>query len=617
MSLRIGIDIGGTFTDLVGFDPAGGQMYEHKVLTTPDEPAAGILKGIREMLAEAGLSPDILHDADILHGTTLVTNALIEQKGRPTALLTTRGAGDVLETGKENRYDPYDRLLKRPEPLVPRWRRHQINERLLADGSVRTELDRAQVARTLEALADEGVEAVAVCFLHSYADAGHEQAVREIAESLGLRLYISLSSDIAPEIGEWERVMTTTANAYIQPIVEGYLGQLRQALTEAGHRGRFYLMWSDGGLASAGATQAAPIRLLESGPAAGALAAGHFARSMDLPRVIAFDMGGTTAKICLITDGDPVRAPSFEVGRVHRDKRGSGLPVRVPSIQMLEIGAGGGSLAAADDLGFLKVGPQSAGAEPGPACYGLGGTEATVTDANLLLGYLPTESRLAGGLRLDSAKAETAVAEVAHRIGLSTQEAAVGVRRIVTSNMAQATQLHVTERGEDPRDYVLMAFGGASPLHAYDVARSLGIGRVVVPRGAGVLCSFGFLTARVGLETIQTLITPVRAVNTQLVQDTFAQLSRKAIDVLASAGVPADQSVLTYSLDMRYAGQGFEIQVAVPGPDGLDESRVTEAFNRTYFERYGVDHEGEPEIRACRIRAEGPDPAVPISTPVQ
>jgi len=608
MTLRIGVDVGGTFTDFVAYDTQTGALHEHKLLTTPQDPAAAILQGIREMLANGGYEPEAVAEAEILHGTTLVTNALIERKGRPIALLVTEGARDVIETGRENRYDPYDRMLVRPAPLVPRGLRREISERMIAGGKVHRPLDRDQAARALHGLAAEGVEAVAVSFLHSYVNPAHERAVREIAESLGLRLYLSLSSDVAPEIGELERTMTTAANAYIQPIVDSYLRNLLEQLRRVGHRGRFFLMWSDGGLASVESTLRAPVRLLESGPAAGALAAGHFAARMAFDRVIAFDMGGTTAKICLVRDARPSRTDSFEVGRVHLNKHGSGTPLRVPSIHMLEIGAGGGSLAQIDSLGLLKVGPQSAGANPGPACYGLGGAEATVTDANLLLGYLSPDKSLAGGVTIDVDRARAAFAALGERLEMPADEVAFGARRIVTENMAQAVKLHVTERGEDPREYTLMAFGGAAPLHAYDVAQSLGIRRVVIPRGAGVLSAFGFLTAHIGLELVQTFIGSLKTLDTAALRATLLDLRARAVEALASAGVAEDQGRFQFILDMRYQGQGYEIQVPLGATIDVEPERLATAFTKAYEERYGVVHDGTHEIRACRLRAEGPDP---------
>lgn len=607
--LRIGIDVGGTFTDFVAYDPVRKQLFENKVLTTPHAPTDAMLRGLRELLDTAGLGTDALQDAVIIHGTTLVTNALIERRGSDIALITTQGAGDILETGKGNRYDPYDRLLEKPDPLVRRGLRKMLSERVLADGSVYRELDDAEVHKTLSELADAGVKAVAVCLLHSYANAAHERRVREIAQELGLNLYITLSSDVAPELGEFERMTTSTANAYIQPIAEGYLQTLQHALRDAGHGGAFYLMWSDGGLAGVEATLQAPIRLLESGPAAGALAVRHLAKQQQVERVLAFDMGGTTAKLCLVRHGEPSRSASFEIGRVHRNKPGSGTTVKVPSIHMLEIGAGGGSLGRLDDLNLLKVGPHSAGADPGPACYGQGGLEPTVTDANLLLGYLSEEATLAGGLALKRDLAEHAVNKVADEAGLTSEDVAVGMRRIVTENMAQAAQLHVTELGEDPREFVLMAFGGAAPLHAFDIAKRLGIGKVVLPKRAGVLSAFGFLTAHVGLERVQSFVSELKQLELAQLQNTFSELREHALATLHSADVAEQDITWQYALDMRYRGQGYDVQVPVDIND-LDREKLEQAFRDAYAQRYGLGQDSAVEVRACRLVAQAPEPVL-------
>ena len=606
-ALRIGIDVGGTFTDFVAYDPQLGKLFENKVLTTPSQPTQAILAGLKTLLEEVGI--ERLENAVIIHGTTLITNALITRSGKSPALITTKGAGDILETGKGNRYDPYDRMLERPAPLVPRRLRKMVAERSLADGSVYKALDEAEVKRVFEALSEEGVEAVAVCLLHSYANARHEERIRDIAEEMGLKLYLSLSSSLSPELGEYERMTTTAANAYIQPIAEGYLAELREALQNLGHAGRFYLMWSDGGLASVEATLEMPIRLLESGPAAGALAVRHLAKDLGLERALAFDMGGTTAKICLIRGGEPGRSPSFEIGRVHRNKPGSGTTVKVPSIHMLEIGAGGGSIGQLDDLGLLKVGPNSAGADPGPACYGLGGAEPTVTDANLLLGYLSEDAALAGGLELDKQLAERAVAPLAESAGLNAHDIAVGIRRIVTENMAQAAQLHVTELGEDPRDYTLVAFGGAAPLHAFDIARALGIRQVVLPGRAGVLSAFGFLTARVGLERVQSFISSVDELDLDALAAVMNALKSKAVATLASGGVAEQAAHFAFALDMRYRGQGYDVQVPVE-PSVLSREALQEVFRAAYSGRYGQGQAGVVEVRACRLSAHGPEPEV-------
>ena len=607
MGLRIGIDVGGTFTDFVAFDPDTQKFFENKVLTTPGQPTLGIVAGLKMLLQEAKLSSRVLADATIIHGTTLITNALITRSGQSPALITSKGAGDIIETGKGNRYDPYDRMLERPDPLVPRTLRKMLSERSLADGSIYKALDEAEVRTTFKTLEAEGVKAVAVCLLHSYANAQHEKRIRAIAQEMGLKLYLSLSSDISPELGEYERMTTTAANAYIQPIAEGYLADLQKALRALGHQGAFYLMWSDGGLAAIDVTLRAPIRLLESGPAAGALAVSYFAKNLNLDRALAFDMGGTTAKICLIRNAEPSRSSSFEIGRVHRNKPGSGTTVKVPSIHMLEIGAGGGSIASMDDLGFLKVGPQSAGADPGPVSYDVGGEALTVTDANLVLGYLSEEASLAGGLKLNKAKAQRVAEDLGLAANLTAHEVAVGIRRIITENMAQAAQLHVTESGEDPRDYTLLAFGGAAPLHAFDVARALGIRKVILPRRAGVLSAFGFLTARVGFEQVQSFLSTTAELDTTALVRLAETLKAKAIESLASGGVAPQDMSFEFMLDMRYQGQGYDIQVGIV-PNELDGSSLEQAFEKAYSARYGQSQDARVEIRALRLSAYGAEP---------
>jgi 5-oxoprolinase (ATP-hydrolysing) len=608
-ALRIGIDVGGTFTDLSLFDPVAGRLHHHKVLTTPRDPVEGIISGVQGLLSLAGRGPEALEGATIVHGTTLATNALIERRGGRVALLTTAGARDVLETGKENRYDPYDRLLVRPEPLVPRERRIEIEERVLPDGRVLTPLEEGEVEAALRRCVADGVETVAVCFLHSYANPGHEHAVRAIAERLELPLAVTLSSELAPLLGEFERVTTTVANAYVLRIVDRYLRALRAALGAIGHTGPFFLMWSDGGFASIEATLAAPLRLLESGPAAGALATCTIAQELGAGRVIAFDMGGTTAKMTLVKGGEAERTSTFEVGRVHRHRPGSGLTVRLPSIHMLEIGAGGGSIGHLDELGLLAVGPESAGAEPGPACYGLGGDRPTVTDANLVLGYLSAEARLAGDLRLRSELSREAMNSVGTMTGQSEVEVARRIRYVVTETMAQAVKLHVTEGGDDPAEFTLLAFGGAAPLHAYDVARTLGIRSLVFPLQAGVLSATGLLSARTGLELLQTFIAPLDGLDTSALHERFGALRSQALATLRSAGVADDDASFRHALDMRFRGQGYDIVVEVPAD--ADPLTIDAAFRAAYRERYGLDVGADIEVRGCRIRAEGPAPTLP------
>ena len=607
--LRIGIDVGGTFTDLALVDTARGHLRQHKVLTTPHDPVEGIVAGVQALLEQEGYVRDALADAVVVHGTTLATNALIERRGGPIALLTSSGARDVLETGKENRYDPYDRLLVRPEPLVPRERRIEIAERVLADGRVIEAPDERVIEEIARALVREGVKALAVSFVHAYAHPAHERTVRDVVERLRLPLSVTLSSDVAPVIGEFERTTTTVANAYVLGIVDRYLRTLREALSSIGHRGGFFVMWSDGGFASVEATLASPLRLLESGPAAGALATCVMSTELGASRVIAFDMGGTTAKMTLVHDGEAERTSTLEVGRAHRNRAGSGLMVRVPSIHMLEIGAGGGSIGRLDELGLITVGPESAGADPGPACYGFGGTQPTVTDANVVLGYLSAGVPLAGGLRLRPERARRVMEPFAQASGLSEIEVAARMRQVVTETMAQAIKVHVTEQGQDPAEYTLLAFGGAAPLHAYDVARSLGIRSLVFPLQAGVLSATGLLAARTGLELLQSFIAPLASLDTAALHACFDGLRAQALATLASAGVGEVEANVRYALDMRLHGQGYDIVVDVPHE--ADAETIAAAFQSAYRARYGLRVSTAIEVRGCRVRAEGPAPRLP------
>ncbi|MGN6699676.1 MAG: hydantoinase/oxoprolinase family protein, partial [Thermomicrobiales bacterium] len=470
--LRVGVDIGGTFTDLMLFDERTGALTIGKVLTTPREPAAGVETGLRETLADAGEQPTAI--GGVIHGTTLVTNALIERTGATTALLTTRGFRDAVEIRREGRYDLYDLFLEMPPPLAPRRRRLEVDERILADGTVLEPFDLAQAPALVARLRALGAEAVAIALLHAYRNPAHERALGAALAELAPDLAVSLSSEVAAEMHEYERTSTTLANVYVRPLVERYLRELVTRLDALGLDGAALLiMLSSGGAGTVETARRFPIRLIESGPAAGALAAAHYGRLTGRPDLLSFDMGGTTAKACLIGGGEPLVSADFEVGRVYRFKRGSGLPVRVPVIEMIEIGAGGGSIARVDSLGLLKVGPDSAGAEPGPACYGRGGTLPTVTDADLILGYLDPGFFLGGRMSLDKAAAEAAVAPLASQLSLDPTDAAWGIHQVVNENMAGAARIHAVERGKDPRSRALFGFGGAGPVHAYRVAEIL------------------------------------------------------------------------------------------------------------------------------------------------
>jgi N-methylhydantoinase A len=530
----LGCDIGGTFTD-----------FKLKLLTTPEDPSDGFLEGV-ETLSEQ--LPGLLADTDaVLHATTLAINAIIERKGAPTALVTTAGFRDVLEIGREKRYDMHDIFQSFPEPLVPRRWRFEVRERLYADGIVRTPIDLEGVAALAPRLRDEGITSVALCFLHAYANPAHEQqAARVLGEELpGVAL--TLSSDLLPQVGEYERTCTTVANAYVKPLMRSYLQKVDDRLRAAGFDGRLFLTLSNGGLTSHQTARDYPIRVVESGPAAGAMGAEVIARRLGLKRAMAFDMGGTTAKICIIRDGEIMRVNAFEVAREARFKRGSGIPLQVPVVDLLEIGAGGGSIAGLDALGMLEVGPRSAGAAPGPACYGRGGTDATVTDADVALGYIAPQAFLGGRMGLDEDAATRALeAAVAAPMALGVRAAGWAVHDLVNENMAAAARVHFAEKGEDPGEYVMLAFGGAGPVHAAGLAHKLGIHEVVIPVSAGIFSALGFFTSPMMYDVVRAHRTALDAMDPDTVTGIIAELAREVAGASwrcrisrASTGAPA------------------------------------------------------------------------------
>ncbi len=612
---RLGFDIGGTFTDFVLLDAATGGITLYKCLTTPADPAEGALSGIRAITAQAGIAVADL--SEVLHGTTLVTNALIERRGATTGLLTTCGFRDVLELGIEQRYDIYDLFLTFPDPIVPRRRRIEISERITHDGHAIAPLDAAEVRAAGARLVAEGCTAIAICFLHAYANPAHERAAAAVLREAFPQLAISLSSEVAPEIREYERSVTTCANAFVQPLMDRYLGRLLRELDALGFTGTLRLMQSDGGLCAPEVARALPIRLLESGPAGGALATVLFARAAGLPDALAFDMGGTTAKACLIEHGRAEVAPMMEAARVHRFKRGSGLPIRAPVVDMIEIGAGGGSIAGVDETGLIKVGPHSAGADPGPACYGRGGQAATVTDANLLLGYYDPGFFLGGAMSLDRAAAEAALGRLGAALGLTAMEAAWGVHAVVCEAMAGAARVHLVEKGRDPRGYAMVAFGGAGPAHAVRVARILGIRDVLVPPASGAASALGFLAAPLAFETSRSLIAPLGAsADFTAITAALDTLEAEAREKLRAAGIADAAMRVERSAEMRLVGQLH--QIAVPLPDGtIDATRlpeIREGFVETYQRLYTRVVEGaEIELLSLRVRVLGPEPEITVS----
>jgi len=612
---RIGFDIGGTFTDFILLDAERSEIRLHKCLTTPSDPSIGALAGLTDLLAAAGL--DLAEISDIVHGTTLVTNALIERTGARVRLITTRGFRDILEMGTEQRYDIYDLFLQFPAPLVPRRHRLEVAERIDRDGNVVVPLDLAEVRAAARHLVAEGAEAIAICFLHAYRNSAHERAAADIIRAAHPDVAVSLSSEVVAELWEYQRTATTCANAYVQPLMARYLGKLERELHTRGFGGALYLMHSAGGLLSPEAARAFPIRMLESGPAGGGLATAFFGAACGKNDVISFDMGGTTAKACLIEQGRAEIAPMMEAARVHRFKKGSGLPIKAPVIDMIEIGAGGGSIAAIDEVGLLRVGPRSAGADPGPACYGRGGTEPTVTDASLLLGYYDPGFFLGGRMALDRAAAERALETIGAKLGLSAVQTAWGIHRMVVENMAAAARIHIVEKGKDPRRYAMVGFGGAGPAHAAEVARILGVRQVLVPPASGAASALGFLAAPLSFEQVRSHPLRLGAPGAAAAIDAVLnELEAAARSQLTAAGIAIYDIVTERSADMRLEGQMHEINVALP--DGaITDARMPEiraAFAAAYAARYTSVYEGVGiQAISFRVRCRGPLPALSLT----
>jgi N-methylhydantoinase A len=612
----VGIDIGGTFTDVVILDPDSSYVSVGKRLTSTGNPAQAVIEVIREMLKRDGIAARNVGKA--IHGTTLVTNLIIERKGATTGLLTTRGFRDALEIGREMRYDIYDIFLELPKPLSPRRRRLEITERMDNNGRVLIPLTREEAERAVDELLALGAESAAICLLHSFRNPAHERMLRDLILAKCPGFPVSMSSEVVPEVREYERTSTTVANAYTMPAVRRYLEELEQGLTELELGGRLYIMLSTGGIATPRAASEYPIRLVESGPAGGALAAVWIGNQTGQGNVISFDMGGTTAKTCIIQNGDPVRVNEFEVGRVYRFKKGSGLPVKIPVIEMIEIGAGGGSIATVGPLGLLKVGPESAGADPGPACYGRDGNNPTVTDADLILGYLDPNFFLGGEIKLKPELAQAALAEkIARPLELTLERAAWGVHEVVNENMANAARIHAVEKGIDPRRFSLVAFGGAGPVHAYQVAEKLRLKTIIVPQGAGVCSAFGFLLAPMSFDLSRSYITRLEELQWERLNSIYSQMESKGRELLLDAGVASEDMRFMRSADMRYVGQGFEVSVLLPGGEFNRETLedFLHAFEKEYQRIYQrLCPEIPIECVNWRLVATGPRPEIRAGT---
>ncbi len=580
-SCRIAVDVGGTFTDVVL--ESGGRHYTAKVLTTYADPVQAVMAGLERVMSLGKRPPE---DAGILlHGTTLATNALIQRTGAVTALITTDGHRDAVEMAYENRFEQYDIDIDRPQPLTPRKLRFVVTERMNAQGEVLVPLDESSVEALVPALSEHGVTSVAVGLLHAYANPVHERRIAAILEEGLPDLSVTLASEVCPEIREFERLSTACANAYVKPLMSSYLNRFAAELAARGFDCPFLLMTSGGGLTDVDTAARFPIRLVESGPAGGAILAGRMAEERGLDRVLSFDMGGTTAKICLIDDCAPQLSRSFEVDRSYRFKKGSGLPVRIPVIEMVEIGAGGGSIASVDNLGRIRVGPESAGSEPGPACYGRGGRNPTVTDADAIMGRLD-ERRFGGGAMTLDIEAATAAVDggVGNALRMDTVTAAFGIGEVVDENMAAAARSHAAEWGKPLAERVLIAYGGAAPQHAAQVALKLGLDSVVVPLGAGVGSAIGMLAAPVSYEVVRSRYMRLSEFDASLIEEVSADMRAEARAVVGSAtSAPLAETRRAY---MRYVGQGYEIAVVLPEPTNR-AGVLRDAFERAYRQLYG------------------------------
>ena len=597
---RLGCDIGGTFTDFVLLDHQSGTFEVRKVLTTPVDPSRAVETGVADLDIAF---PDFLSKTKhLIHGTTLVINTIIERKGAKTALITTEGFRDILEMRREIRYDIYDLNAVFPEPLIPRPLRRGVVERLLADGAVRTSLDENATRRVVTELRDQGVESVAVVLLHSYANPAHENRIAEIIKEEAPDMAVSLSSDVLPEIKEYERTATTAVNAYVKPLLGRYVANLDSRLSERGLDDSLFLMLSSGGVTAPVMARQHPVRLIESGPAGGALATAHLGEQAGLNNVLMFDMGGTTAKSCLVTGGRVPITSTYEVDRVHRFKRGSGMPLGVPAVDLIEVGAGGGSIAAIDKMGLLTVGPESAGADPGPVCYGQGGAHPTVTDADLILGYFDPGFFLGGAMTLDLAGAETALKKkIAEPFGISLLEAAWGVHEIVNENMSLAIRVFIAEKGGDLSDTTILAIGGAGPVHAADFARRLGARELMVPRNAGVYSALGFLVAPFSFEAARTRIMPLVDITESELQEAFAAMETETAEVIHTA-LPDAKVTYARAADICYVGQGATLRIELsynPTPDA-----IRSAFLAAYKARFGAAYEDMAvQITTTRVTA--------------
>ena len=616
---RLGVDIGGTFTDLVMVDLSNGKLFDEKVLTTPDDPSLGVIEGVEKILKVNNIHPSKLKH--IIHGTTLVANAIIERRGSKVALITTQGFRDIQEIGTELRYDTYDLFMEMPVPLVTRRWRYEVSERIRADGQIITALDESSVVEVARAIASSDVDAVAVSLLHSYQNPAHERRIREILKQEAPNAIVCISSDVMPEIGEYERTSTTICNAYVLPTFTRYLARLTRRFHEMGIDKELYLMLSDGGTVHESTAAIYPIRLVQSGPAGGVQAAAAINKVVadgdSQGDILCFDMGGTTAKACLVEDGNPMHANEFEVARIFRGKKGSGIPLKIPVIDMIEIGAGGGSIAHLDNLDLIQVGPQSASADPGPACYGLGGLGATVTDADLILGYLAADNFLGGDMQLDIEASKAAVKNtIADPLGLSIVDAAWDIHETVNEIMAQAAAIHALEKAKRITDYTMIPIGGAGPVHACNIALKLNLSKIVCPPGAGVASALGFLVSPTSFTTVQGGVVPLSRLNFKKAIRQILDMEAQGRKLITAAGESESSIGVKVLASMRYIGQGYNVEVGMTKAVLIaeDAEAIRQLFEAVYLTQFGrIEPDMAVEIVSWRVVTAGPTPEIDLA----
>jgi len=607
-AFRLGCDIGGTFTDFVLVNDETGAFSIYKCLTTPSDPSDAVETGIRGLMEQTpGFVPEV---AEFIHGTTLVINAIIERKGARTGLITTKGFRDVLELGREMRYDAYDIFAEYPLPLVPRALRVEVDERIASDGRVLRPLDMDQGRQALRYLLDAGVESVAICLINSYENPEHEAKIKALVNELAPELSVSASYEVLPQIREYERTSTTATNAYVKPITVKYLQKLSSRLQSLGFDGKLFIMLSSGSITTVATACEFPVRIIESGPTAAVIASQHYGRMFDIKDIFCFDMGGTTAKSCLIQKGEAGLVSTFEVGRVQRFKKGSGLPIQVPVVDLMEIGAGGGSIARINRMGLLQVGPESSGADPGPASYNLGGENPTVTDADLILGYLDPNYFLGGAMLLNLDAAYKAIEDkIAKPLNTTVTEAAFGIHDLINETMAAAAKTHIAEKGGNPNTITVAAFGGAGPVHAYGLARKIGAPRMIVPPLAGVGSALGFFTAPVAFDLVRSHRVALDEADFNAIEKIFRDLENEASTILQQSGQVEDIS-FARSIDMRFVGQGAETNLPIANMAFQEwrQQEIRDLFDETYKRLYGRTYpDTRVEFITFRVRASLPE----------